>query len=86
MQQSKYTEPVYLSEDQLQKIKLPVEFHLGAVAAYLWQTKGFPFELFRDMCMEHGLKPEREAFDWYMEQHRNRSRRGNNIPREEVAT
>ncbi len=39
-----------------------------AVAAELWDTYGFPFEMTQEVCAEHGLAVDREAFEEAMDQ------------------
>jgi len=39
----------------------------GGVAAELWDTYGFPFEMTRQLCAEHGIEADRQGFDEAMD-------------------
>mgnify|MGYP001562354700 CR=1 FL=1 len=72
---SRYTSAVFLTKEELAKLEIPLPFHLGAIAALEWTSRGLPFEIFKDLCLEAGLPaPEREAFDWYMARHSEKSK------------
>jgi len=39
----------------------------GELAAELWDTYGFPFEMTRQLCAEHGIEADRQAFEKALE-------------------